>query len=250
MNAVRVVSEGGIARLTLERPPVNVLTRQVLAELRTELARLAHDAALRTLVMTAAGKHFSAGADVGEHLPPTYAELIPEFMDTVRAIDSFPVPVIAAVQGKCLGGGMELVLAADIVIAADDAAFGQPEIQLGVFPPAACALLPRRVSFGAAGLLLYSGDAIDAKRALAIGLVDRLVPRAELIPETDALASKLARHSAAALRALKRAYWSETARQFGVEAERVYLEELMCSHDATEGLRAFVEKRSPVWSHA
>jgi enoyl-CoA hydratase/carnithine racemase len=116
----------GIAQLTLRHPPVNILTRAVLAELREQLAGLATTQEVRVLVLRAEGKHFSAGADVGEHIPPTYRDLIPEFMATIRALWEFPLPVIAAVRGKCLGGGFELVQPADAIVAGEGAAFGQP----------------------------------------------------------------------------------------------------------------------------
>ena len=142
---VTATVENGIGRVVLDLPPLNILTRAALAELREALARCAAEPQLRVLVLGAAGKHFSAGADVGEHLPPHHLTLIPEFLETVAVLDAFPLPVIAAVRGKCLGGGFELVQAADMIVAGEGAAFGQPEIALGVFPPAA-AVSPARAS--------------------------------------------------------------------------------------------------------
>ncbi|MGW8282652.1 MAG: enoyl-CoA hydratase/isomerase family protein, partial [Gemmatimonadota bacterium] len=132
----------GIGTLTLSHPPLNILTRQLLTELRHRLEELAASPDLRAVILQAEGKHFSAGADVGEHLPPEFEQMIPEFLETVRALASFPLPVIAAVRGRCMGGGFEVVQAADIVIAGESALFGQPEILLGVCAPAACVLLP------------------------------------------------------------------------------------------------------------
>jgi cyclohexa-1,5-dienecarbonyl-CoA hydratase len=139
---VKVTVEEGIGRLTLSQPPLNILTRDLLREVRDALARLAAEPALRVLLLGAEGKHFSAGADVGEHLPPAFEEMIPEFMGTIAALRDFPLPAVAAVRGRCLGGGCELVQGADLVVAGESASFGQPEIVLGVIPPAACALLP------------------------------------------------------------------------------------------------------------
>src|SRR5262249_1279582 len=146
--------EDGVAALTISHPPLNVLTRALLSELRETLAALAADPTLRVLGLFAAGRDFSAGADVREHLPPDYRDLIPEMALALAAVVDFPLPVVAAVRGRCLGGGLELVLTADLVVAAETATFGQPEIRLGVTAPFACALLPRRTPRGAAAELL------------------------------------------------------------------------------------------------
>lgn len=246
-------TEPGIGHIVLTNPPLNILTRDLLCRLHGELQRLAEQPELRVLLLTAAGKHFSAGADVGEHLPPHHLSLIPEFLETVAALDAFPLPVIAAVRGRCLGGGFELVQPADLIIAGEGASFGQPEITLSVFPPAACVLLPERLPPGVAAQVIYTGDAITAAEAERGGLVARVVPDDAVDQVALELARRIASHSAAALRVAKRALR-------GVEAPRrhdalrhaghIYLHELMDSHDAVEGLRAFAEKRQPVWRHA
>jgi cyclohexa-1,5-dienecarbonyl-CoA hydratase len=242
---------GGVARVVLDNPPVNVLTRGVLAELRQTLRRLAGVRDLRVLVLSAAGKHFSAGADVAEHLPPVYRDLIPEFVETVLGLADFPLPVIAAVQGKCLGGGFELVTAADIVIAAEDATFGQPEIKLGVFPPAACVLLPAICPRGTAAELLYTGEPITAQQAREAGVARRVVPGDQLEETALALAERIARHSGAALRFTKRCVrdaWV-VQRELLFRASRLYVDNLMGTEDAVAGLAGFLEKRQPVWRH-
>lgn len=251
MSGVQVSVAGGIGRITLDNPPVNVLTRGVLAELRGALERLAADETLCVLLLLAEGKHFSAGADVAEHLPPVFEEMIPEFVETVRALDAFPVPVIAAVQGRCLGGGLELVLAADIVVAAEGATFGQPEIGLAVIPPIACAWLPTRTGRGVAADLVFTGDALDARTAERAGLVRRVVPDAELADDAGALAARIARHSAAALRLAKRAlrFGQDAPGEALAAAGALYVNDLMATADAREGLAAFVEKRPPTWVH-
>ncbi len=249
---VRVRRDDGIARVVLDHPPVNVLTRAVLAELRAALGRLAGERELRVLGLSARGRHFSAGADVAEHLPPAFRDLIPEFVETVRAVADFPLPVVAAVQGRCLGGGCELAAAADIVIAADSASFGQPEIALGVFPPAACAMLPGRSSWGLASDLLFTGDPVSAGDAREAGLVRRVVPDGELEAVLEDTLRRIARHSAMALRLAKRCLREGRAgrqREALDRAARTYVEELMATHDAVAGLAAFLEKRTPVWRH-
>ena len=249
---IRTTIDDGIATLTLDHPPLNILTRQVLAELRDALATLAGDHGVRVLLLVAEGKHFSAGADVGEHLPPEFHELIPQFLATVRAVAEFPAPVVAAVRGKCLGGGFELAQAADILVAGQGASFGQPEIMIGVSPPVACAFLPGLCPPGLAAELVLTGDAIDARRAHEAGIVGHVVEDDKVEEAARALAARMARHSGAALRLTKRAL------RHGLAAHRaeallvagaIYTNELMETKDAIEGLTAFLDKRKPVWVH-
>jgi cyclohexa-1,5-dienecarbonyl-CoA hydratase len=250
-DAVRLNVEGGIARITLASPPLNILTRDMLGAIRLHCADLACDEELRAIVIDAEGKHFSAGADVGEHMPPTYRELIPEFIATIKAIVSAPCPVIASVDGRCVGGGFEVALAADMVVAADDALFGQPEIALGVLAPAACVLLPLKCAPNIAAELLHTGTSIDANEAHRIGIVNHVVPATDLRSRTDTLVSDVAKHSAAALRIGKQMMNPDAervSRNLGQAAAR-YVDDLMATEDAVEGLTAFLEKREPMWSH-
>ncbi len=244
--------ENGIGILTLNHPPLNILTRQLMASMRDGLAKLESETSLRVLVVQAEGKHFSAGADVGEHLPPDYQKLIPEFIDTVSALHDFPAPVVAAVRGRCLGGGFELVQAVDVVVAGEGAVFGQPEIILGVFPPAACALLPEICPPQLAADLVFGGGTITAAEAAAAGLVRRVVPDEQVEGVALETASAMAKHSAAALRLTKSALRAGTGQRRSealAHAGRIYVEELMTTADATEGLKAFMEKRKPAWEH-
>jgi len=249
---LNLTMEDGVATLALDHPPLNILTRAVLGEFRETFKNLANAPELRVVRLVATGRHFSAGADVGEHLPPEYAELIPEFAGTIEAIASFPLPVVAAVRGRCLGGGFELAQAADMVIAGEGASFGQPEILLGVTAPAACVLLPRRIGYGEAAALLFTGDPIPAARAKELGLVHAIVADDAVEAEALALAKRMARHSAVALRETKRAL-RVTATMPRAEAlrwtARAYVDDLMGSHDALEGLKAFLEKRPAEWRH-
>ena len=248
-----VAVESGIGRVVLDHPPLNILTRDVLRGVHAELRRLADQAELRVLLISAVGKHFSAGADVGEHLPPHHLSLIPEFLETVAALDVFPLPIVAAVRGKCLGGGFELVQPVDLIVAGEGASFGQPEIVLGVFPPAACVLLPERVPRGVAARLIFSGEPISAVEAERCGLVASVVADDAVERTALELARRIACHSAPALRAAKYAWRGAgaVARHAALrEAGHLYLHELMETHDAVEGLRAFTEKRQPVWRHA
>jgi cyclohexa-1,5-dienecarbonyl-CoA hydratase len=242
----------GIGELVLNNPPLNILTRDVMHQLREHLAQLRDETSLRVLILRSEGKHFSAGADVGEHMPPEYEEMIPEFIETVGAVDSFPLPVIAAVRGRCLGGGFELIQPADFVIASQQASLGQPEIMLGVLPPAACAILPQLCPPSVAAEIVLTGDTIDAALALQHGLVWKVVADSELESTAVELAQRMARHSGAALRNAKRTLREVTApaRAHALHrAGRIYIDDLMQTQDAVEGLKAFTEKRKAEWQH-
>ncbi len=249
--ALHTTVADGMARVVLDLPPLNVLTRDVLAELRQALKKLAEQRGVRVLILSATGKHFSAGADVAEHMPPVFRDLIPEFLETVLAVSGFPLPVIAAVQGRCLGGAFELVSAADIIIASEDAVFGHPEIKLGVFPPAACVLLPARCPWGVVAELLYTGESITAAQAREAGLVRHVVLADRLDATAVALAERIARHSGVALRLTKRCVREASLiqREMLWRAGRIYTDDLMATEDAVVGLAAFLEKRQPVWRH-
>jgi cyclohexa-1,5-dienecarbonyl-CoA hydratase len=242
----------GLGRVTLADPPLNILTRSMLAQLREGLAELAAESSLRAVLLTARGKHFSAGADVGEHLPPTYAELIPEFLDTVLAVATFPLPVVAAVQGRCLGAGFEVAMSADLIVAAEGASFGQPEVLLGVLPPAACALLPFLCGRGAAAEIVYTGEAMSSADALRTGIVQQVVPDDQLEVAALQLAGRITRHSGATLGVAKRMLAGRNEpelREALTRAGRMYTDQLMETRDAVEGLKSFMEKRRPTWSH-
>lgn len=244
--------ENGVARLVLNNPPLNILTRDLLAAIRKELSNLESEPTVRVLLLSAEGKHFSAGADVDEHMPPVYEQLIPEFMDTIVQLDAFPLPIVAAVQGRCLGGGFELVQPADMIVAAESASFGQPEITLGVFPPAACVMLPQLVSPCVAAEWVLTGETIGARKAEHCGMVLRVVPEADLERAVMNLASHIAQQSAAALRLAKRALKASRPdnRADALRlAGQLYVEDLMKTEDALEGLHAFRERRRPAWTH-
>lgn len=252
MSLLEVRHEAGVATLALANPPLNILTREMMAELREGLDQLARIPDLRCVLVVTEGRHFSAGADVGEHLPPAHRELIPEVMRTIEALASFPLPVIAAVRGRCLGAGFELAQACDAIVAGEDATFGQPEIALAVTAPAACVLLPRRTTHGAAAELLFGGESIDAARAFTLGLVQRVVPNAQLDEQARALATRWARHSAVALHATKRTLLATSGMPRAEALRRageIYLDELMVAADPVEGLEAFLGKRPAVWRH-
>ena len=249
--AVHYEVRDGIVEAVIDAPPLNILTRSLMRELREALERAIDEPDLRVLLLRAEGKHFSAGASVEEHLPGQVDEMIPEFMETVRTIEAFPLPVVVAVHGRCLGGALEVALAGDLIVAGERALLGVPEIALGVFPPAACVQLPRLAGARVAAEMIFSGNPITAHAALERGLLNRVVPDDRVTEQARELAASVARHSGAALRSAKsalRAGVSHAAQD--AEVVRIYLEELMCTADAEEGLRSFVEKRQPQWSHS
>jgi len=250
--AIRTSPVEGLARITLDRPPVNVLTTAMMRELAAALRRVAADDAVRVVRLDAAGKTFCAGVDVGEHLGDLLPSMMAALADLFVAFDGVPQPIAAVVQGAALGGGLEVVLGCDLVVASEKASFGQPEIKLGVFAPPATVLLPRRIGLQAATGMLLTGAPVAAAEARRLGLVHEVFPDDEFDAAATAWLDKLLALSGAALRRAKRAL-RESSRMAVDEAHirvhDIYMEDLMATEDAHEGLRAFVEKRSAVWKH-
>jgi cyclohexa-1,5-dienecarbonyl-CoA hydratase len=241
---------GSVARVTLDRPPVNVLNVAMLDELSDAVAEASSDLATKVLLLGGAGKAFCAGVDVHDHTADRVEAMIEAFARAIDAVRSSPVPVVAAIHGATLGGGCELALACDIVLARDDAKLGQPEIRLGVFPPVAAALLPRLVGRSRALELLLTGRSVAADEALRLGLVARVLPLEGFGEAVDGYTALLAGHSRPVLALTKRAVAENLERPL-VDAlraaDQLYLADLMVLHDAHEGLAAFMEKRDPVW---
>ncbi len=243
--------QNGIATLTLNRLPVNVIHIPMLEQLEAELTSLAGDDAVRALILQAGGKMFSAGVDVGDHTPDKVGEMIPLFDRVCRALAEFPVPTLVAVHGHALGGGCELVICCDLAVIAERAKIGQPEIQLAAFAPIAALRLPSLIGYRAAADLMFTGRNLTAEEALQMGLVNAVAPADQVAAWAQEKAAQIAGLSRAAMLLLKKAllkgYGDWTA---GLpEIEKMYLEELMQTADAHEGLTAFMEKRKPVWKH-
>ncbi len=251
-ETIRVEIASGLARITLDRPPVNVLTIAMMVELAAQLRRVSTDETVRIVRLDAAGKAFSAGVDVSDHLGDLLPAMMAALGDLFVAFDQVPQPIVAVVQGAALGGGLEVVLGCDLVVAAETATFGQPEIRLGVFAPPATVLLPRRIGLGAATGLLLTGESVTAPEARRIGLANAVFPVEGFEPAAAAWIEKLLALSGAALRRAKRALRESSGMAVG-EAHRVvhdiYMNDLMTTEDAEEGLRSFVEKRKAVWKH-
>ena len=246
---------GRVELLTLNRPEKrNALSEPLRQALIAAIDDSAGDAAVRALVITGAGeKAFVAGADVGELAARSVVEQ-QRVMRERRVYDvvaALPKPVIAAVNGACLGGGLELALACDVRIASSTATFGQPEVRLGLIPGGgATQRLPRVVGLGAALKLVMSGEAVPADEALRMGLADEVVPPADLVPRALALAERIAANSPAAVAAAKRAVHAalDTPLAAGLALERALFLVCFAGDDRLEGTRAFLEKRPPEFS--
>jgi cyclohexa-1,5-dienecarbonyl-CoA hydratase len=250
---ISVTVADGLATLTIAKPPVNVLDIAAMTEMDTALAALAGDTSIRLLVIAAAGeKAFSAGVEVADHTPDKVGHMIAVFHAVIRRIEAFPVPTLAAVNGTALGGGLEVALACDMIVAAAGAKLGQPEIKLAVFPPVAAILLPRLLPPVKANELLYGGCAITAEEALQYGLVNRVFTRESFAADVAGFCRPFVELSRAALAATKKAIRLAAGKTFEPALQAVedsYLKELMATCDAKEGLEAFMAKRKPVWQH-
>ncbi|HVB61028.1 MAG TPA: enoyl-CoA hydratase-related protein [Ktedonobacteraceae bacterium] len=239
-----------VARLTLNRPPLNILTLEMTRELNDVLTELAESYWLKALVLDAAGKAFCAGVDVADHLPERAEAMIRAFAEVCRRLRALPLPTIAVVQGAALGGGTELAVSCDIVLSGQSARFGQPEIKLGVFPPVAAALFPALIGYQQAARLLFTGESIGAEEAARLGLVTFVVPDSELDEARERLLAQLRGLSATALSMTKRALL--LGMHYGEKRalpviENLYIHELMTTDDAREGIQSFMEKRPPAW---
>lgn len=238
-----------VATLTLCRPPLNVMNMALMEELVQALDSLKGSKHLRALVIRAEGKAFCAGAAVEDHVGETTVPFIKLFHQVFRSMLEVPCPTIAVVEGAALGGGLELVTFCDLVVASENAKFGQPEINLAVFAPVSAVTFPGLMSYNRMMELMLTGEAISARQAYEWGLVNRLAPPDQVEEQLQALLAQLESKSAAALRATRVAVRAAAAQTFDAAIERVekvYLDHIY-SKDAQEGLHAFLEKRQPIW---
>jgi cyclohexa-1,5-dienecarbonyl-CoA hydratase len=246
---VRVRGEGSVGWITLDRPPLNILDIALMRELARVVGELLEEKTI--LVFSGAGpRAFSAGADVRDHTPERVREMLEAFHGIFRRLWAADAVTIAAVRGKCLGGGCELATFCDFVLAAASAEFGQPEIKLGCFPPVAMVTFPRLAGPRAALDLILTGRTLPAHEAHALGLVTRVVPEQDLDGAVAGLVEELGRLSPAVLRLTRRLLRERVGMDFDralAETEAFYLAELMRTEDAREGIQAFLEKRPPAW---
>ncbi len=246
---VWVERTGHLLRLRLARPKANVVDAEMIAALDHALAGYLDNPAIKAVLLDADGPHFSFGASVEEHLPDKCADMLTAIHALILRIAASPVPVMVAVRGQCLGGGLEVALAAHFLYVAPDAVLAQPEINIGVFAPAASCLLPARIGRAAAEDILISGRNIDGNEAKAIGLATAVADN----PVTAAInyfETQLAGKSASSLRyatCAARLGFAERLEERLYAVEALYLDGLMTTRDAVEGLEAFLEKRAPAW---
>ncbi len=241
------VAVGRVARVTLQRPPVNVLNLEMLGELeRTFRELIPSEPAV--VVLEAEGRAFCAGVDIADHTEDRVGGMLEVFHSVFAAMNALDVPLVALVKGAALGGGCELVCACDMVLASRSATFGQPEIKVGVFPPVAAVELQRVVGPRRAAEMILTGEPFSAQQAAAIGLVNRVLPDEEFDQQAEAFLGLLSRHSRPVLSFTKQALRlgrNQTLEQALPELEVLYLDKLMQTQDAREGIRAFMEKRPP-----
>jgi len=249
---IEVSINNGIGIITLNRPPLNVLNIAMMNEINDILDSWREDKDMKVVLFKAKGKCFSAGVDVGEHMGDLAPKMIDAFHGIFRRMDKLGCLTVASVYSSCLGGGCELAIFCDMVIASEGAKFGQPEIQVGVFPPIAAQIMPRIIGRKAANEMIFSGKIISAEEALKIGLINRVVKDVDLEKETEEFLKPYIKLSAEVIRQTKKALIAglrdELEPSLG-PIEEIYLKKLMTTHDAQEGLAAFLEKRKPVWKN-
>jgi cyclohexa-1,5-dienecarbonyl-CoA hydratase len=251
-RSIRFGIEDRVGRISFARQPLNIFNIEMMREIHDAINECASQREMVAIVFEAApdSRAFSAGVAVEEHVEETIYQMLDSFHGIFRALEQAGKPTVALVDGAALGGGCELVACCDIVIATERARFGQPEIKLGVFPPVAAVLLPRIIGDNRARELILTGELIDATEALRLGLVNSVVPHAELEQKALDVLVKLRELSAPALEATKRAMDLARGRSFEdalTRVEDLYLNELMKTEDAHEGIKAFMEKRKPSW---
>jgi len=241
-----------IGRITFNNQPLNILNIEMMKEINQALKDF-QGKTLKVLIFDANGKAFSAGVDVSDHTKEKVNEMIQVFHEIFTNLYKINAPTVALVDGAALGGGCEVATFCDIVIASEKSKFGQPEIKVGVFPPVAAAIFPKLIWSKKAFELLVTGDIISANEAKELGLVNHILPVDNFEAEAEKLVTeKLASNSAIVLQLTKRAFMEGATQNYSEsikKIEDIYLNELMKTNDANEGLAAFLEKRQPVWKN-
>lgn len=252
MTLVRYEMRDGIAHVTLDAPPLNILSAAMMLQLTDALERAQADRSLTAVAIDANGRAFSAGADIGEHRPEQAPEMISAFSRLFRVLGASELPLVMAVDGAALGAGFELAMMADVLLASDRATFGQPEIRLGFFAPVGVTALPARVGVARALEITCTGRTYTAAEMLAMGLLSRVIASAELPAALEGVLADLRRASPLVMRMnvrMTRTLFGQPFEDARRAAERVFLGELMATEDVREGLASFFEKRRPAWKN-
>jgi cyclohexa-1,5-dienecarbonyl-CoA hydratase len=238
------------ARISLLNPPLNVIDMAMMDELAQALTEVEARGDTSMLILSGTGKAFSAGVDIAAHTPDKVESMLAKFHGVIRAIVGMKKVTIASVHDHCLGGGAELAMVCDLVYTSQTAAWGFPEIRLGCFPPVAATALAALVGQKHAADLILTGRTITGAEAASIGLANRALPDVEVEPAVHEAMQHLLKLSPAALAVTKKAVYAWDAMHFDkglARAEKIFLEELMKTEDAHEGVNAFMERRQPVW---
>jgi cyclohexa-1,5-dienecarbonyl-CoA hydratase len=248
-----LLEDGTLLRLVLDKPKGNVLTMEMMKALSEALALQSNNSNLRMVIIRGAGNHFSFGASVEEHRKEQAPSMLAGFHAMIRQVAGYPVPIAALVEGSCLGGAFELILACHFVFAAPSASFGCPEIKLGVFPPVLAAIGPHRLGGPLTERLIMTGASIDAATAEKAGMVSAVFTSGN--PEEELMEwyrKNLRPLSAFAIRQNNRVARIGSGILAALQApldkiERQYVDEVLASNDGNEGINAFIERRKPVW---
>jgi cyclohexa-1,5-dienecarbonyl-CoA hydratase len=250
---LRVENDGPVTRIILNRPKHNVLDIPMMLELNAELEKIAADEELKCVVITGEGRSFCAGVEVGDHKPDNVDAMVATFNRIFELINIIDIPIIAAVNGACLGGGMELAIACDIVIGSEKAIFGQPEVKIGFFAPYAALRLPELVGVAKAIEILTTGRNYTALEARRLGFVSQIHPSEGFTEAVEKTVKQICHASPLILRLNKKAIKDHFLSSFfstNVKSvDKLFLEVLMKTEDTLEGIASFEEKRRPVWKN-
>lgn len=252
MKHLKMEKAGGVARISFARPKHNVLNIEMISELNSRLDEIAAEENLKCVVILGEGPSWCAGVEVGDHKPEMAAEMIAVFNGIFERLDRLEIPVIAGVQGACLGGGMEVAIACDIVVAAESAVFGQPEIKLGFLPPYAAVRLPQLVGPARAVEICTTGKRYSAEEARQMGMIGHVAGDDRWADMLEKLVGEITACSPLIIRLNKRAVKQHIGKQLPAALQGVsdlFLNVLMKTEDTLEGIRSFEEKRRPEWKN-
>ncbi len=251
-DLILVEKANNIGKIIFNNGPLNILTIEMMEQINEALERFLEDKSLKAVIFNHNGKAFSAGVDIGDHIGDKAPKMIKEFHGIFRKLNKLKCPSIASIKGAALGGGCEIAIFCDIVITSDKAKFGQPEIKVGVFPPIAVLAFPQIIGNKKAFELIMLGEIIDANEALRLGISNHIFPLESYEQEVAKFIESFNDISTIILQYTKKAFNQALGIDFEAklyEIEQFYLKELMSTHDANEGLQAFLEKRSPNWQN-
>jgi len=251
-DLIVVEKTNNIGKIIFNNGPLNILTIHMMEQINKALEGFIEDQSLKLLIFDHNGKAFSAGVDISDHIGDKAPKMIKEFHGIFRKLYKIKCPIIASIKGAALGGGCEIALFCDLVLTSDKAKFGQPEIKVGVFPPIAILALPHIIGNKKAFELITLGEIIDANEAYKLGISNQIFPHESYEQEFTKYIDSFENLSSIVLQHTKKAFNKALNFDFETkldEIEEFYLKELMSTHDANEGLQAFLEKRSPNWQN-